>query len=76
MSFVDREVGKLNTALRNIPTSHPSYYELHVAQQALCWASDPQAFASPFDTIKRAHSLPDIPEDSGDYPPSFDPALS
>jgi len=50
MSFIQRELDRIGEALRQ-PQSGNHYAELHAAQQALAWATDPSGFASPFSSI-------------------------
>ena len=59
MSFIERERDKLNELLRNTPVDSPAYLPLHAAQQALSWALDPDAFASPTRTFHRHHQIGD-----------------
>lgn len=49
MSFIDREVAKLAESIE--ASSDTQRERLYVAQQALKWATDPDAFRSPFDYI-------------------------
>ena len=50
MSFIQRELDRLSTALRqkNSPDRH---CQLYAAQQALAWALEPTAFGKPCDVI-------------------------
>jgi hypothetical protein len=50
MSFVQRELERVGTALRQ---SQPSnrYAELYATQQALMWALDPGEYKAPFDML-------------------------
>lgn len=50
MSFIERERARLAEALRKGPTPN-TYERLYAAQQALAWASDPTAYASPMKQI-------------------------
>lgn len=50
MSFVQREMERLGSALRADPR-RDDYDRLFVAQQALAWASDPECYASPMAVI-------------------------
>ena len=50
MSFVQRELDRINTALN--ASEHTSQRpELYAAQQALAWALDPTGVASPYAMI-------------------------
>lgn len=51
MGFLQRELDRLNEAIRQTPQSQKHYRELFAAQQALAWASEPTGFASPFRAI-------------------------
>lgn len=53
MSFIQRELDRLNEAIRNTPSDHPGYQPLHAAQQALSWASEPEGFSSPSATLHK-----------------------
>ncbi len=59
MSFIQRELDRISSALREDPQSN-DYDRLYAAQQALSWASDPGRFASPMKHIRG------IQEDSED----------
>jgi hypothetical protein len=50
MSFIQRELDRIGTALRQ---SQPGlrYSQLYAAQQALSWTIEPEIIAAPFDTI-------------------------
>ena len=50
MSFIERELNRIEIALRQSQSGN-RYAELYAAQQALAWATDPNNFASPFDTV-------------------------
>jgi hypothetical protein len=49
---VARELERLEKALRE-PQTDDRYCQLYAAQQALAWALDPSAAASPYATIQR-----------------------
>lgn len=51
MSFIQRELNRISTALRESPQSN-DYDRLYAAQQALSWATDPNGFASPMKHIR------------------------
>lgn len=67
MSFIKRELARIGTALRD-PGHAGRYAELYAAQQALSWASDPDAFRSPYDMLMGNRTMPtaDIPAGSED----------
>lgn len=48
--FVQRELDRIGEALRADPEA-PNYDRLYAAQQALAWASDPEAFLPPSKMI-------------------------
>mgnify|MGYP003403658733 CR=1 FL=1 len=50
MSFVQREIDRINSALCDDPDGS-DYALLYAAQQALSWATDPEGFKSPFCQI-------------------------
>ena len=58
MSFVQREIDKINEALRNTPNDHPNSEPLRLAQQALVWALDPDVVASPFAYLSKFFGVP------------------
>jgi hypothetical protein len=49
MSFVQREIDRLNSELASEPERRA---ELYAAQQALAWSLEPNGFQSPYDMIK------------------------
>ncbi len=65
MSFITRELDKLNRALCE-GADNPRYPEIYAAQQALRWALDPKAYRAPYSYVM------DIQEGSGDYPEYLD----
>ena len=50
VGFVARELDRLAEALRE-PQPPKRYGELYAAQQALCWALDPEHYKGPTATI-------------------------
>jgi len=62
MSFIERELNRLNEALHE-PRFANRRDQLYAARQALSWAQEPQGFKSPFDDIM------DIPGETKDCPP-------
>jgi hypothetical protein len=50
IGFVVRELDRIASALQG-PTPPERRSELYAAQQALSWAIDPSAFASPLDML-------------------------
>ena len=46
MSFIERELARLNRAL-DVGADNPRYPEIYAAQQALAWALEPAIAASP-----------------------------
>jgi hypothetical protein len=51
MSYLQRELERINAALLQTPNADDQYRELYIAQQAIAWASDPGCFKSPFRMI-------------------------
>ena len=51
MGYIDRELSRIEAALHASSEGEPEYAALHVAQQALKWATEPQGFAAPLDVI-------------------------
>jgi hypothetical protein len=50
MSFIDRELARLNRALDD-GVGNPRYPEIYAAQQALAWVLEPNVARSPFAYI-------------------------
>ena len=50
MSFVQRELDKISSALRE-PRFADQYDRLYAAQQALSWALEPDGFKRPYDMV-------------------------
>ncbi len=50
MSFVQRELDRITTALRE-PSNGERHAELYAVQQALSWALEPIGFKTPLETI-------------------------
>ena len=69
MSFVQREITRLNMELATAPQG-PRYAALYAAQQALAWSLDPSAFRAPYDSVMG------IPADSEDCLAESHPAGS
>ena len=51
MGFVDRELSRIQSALLGADPETERWRELHAAQQALKWTTEPQGFAAPLDSI-------------------------
>ena len=51
MSFIQREIDRIRTALLDPANAGESYERLYVAQQALAWATDPEGFKSPYSAV-------------------------
>jgi len=52
MSFLNRELDKIQPDLNKMRETDPSRYaQLFAIQQALSWASDPNGFRSPYDMV-------------------------
>ncbi len=50
MSFIQREIERLHSALLCMPNG-PKRAELYAAQQSLAWALEPTGYRSPHDMI-------------------------
>jgi hypothetical protein len=57
MGFLQREFDRLGAALRD-ENSTEKYDVLYAAQQAIAWASDPDAYKSPFAMITGTQEEP------------------
>jgi hypothetical protein len=70
MSFVARERDRLDAMYRSMQDGDARRAALHAARQSLCWALEPEGFASPSKSILRDNlvDLKDCPESS--YPAS------
>lgn len=55
---IQAEIDRLNETIRSTPQEDAAYQPLHAAQQALGWAINPEAFASPSATIKKFFGVP------------------
>lgn len=51
MGFVEREMEEIGSALLEEEVESPRWKQLHAAQQALKWATEPRGFAAPLDYI-------------------------
>jgi hypothetical protein len=58
MSFIQRELDKINEAIRNAEADSIEDRCLHAAQQALVWALEPDGYASPSMSLHRAYGVP------------------
>ena len=58
MSFIQRELDKVQIALRNEPNGSERYNRLYDVQQALVWALDPRGAKSPYDMVMGIESDP------------------
>ena len=70
MSFIQREINRINAVLNSKDESSPVYPKLYSAQQALEWVLEPTGVKSPYEEIMG------IPVNSGDclgecHPPQF-----
>ncbi len=70
MGFVDRERERIADSLRE-PQPPERYCQLYAAQQALAWASDPEGFRPPLETINDPAAMQPLtwggsPADSAD----------
>lgn len=51
MSFIQREIVRIRTALLDPANAGEPYKRLYAAQQALAWATDPTAFKAPYSAV-------------------------
>lgn len=52
MSFINRELEKIQPSLNELRETNPGQYaQLYAIQQALSWVSDPDGFRSPYDFV-------------------------
>lgn len=68
MSFLQRELYRLERLLSKTPQDSPAHEPLYAAQQALAWASDPTCYASPSVLMHRYYGVGDGEADG--LPPS------
>ena len=50
MSFIQRELDRIGTAMEQSPSGN-RYAELYAAQQALMWALEPSTYKAPYDML-------------------------
>ena len=65
MGFVERVLDEIAHKLRDGQGDETRDAQLHAAQQALKWATDPQAFANPLEMIEREAGWRATPSDKG-----------
>lgn len=67
MRYIRNELDRIQQAMQ-LPQLPDRYCQLYAAQQALCWALEPDAFRAPCQTIleDRVQPLTDTPEGSED----------
>lgn len=53
MGFVQRELARIEAAIAEEPLGSERFRQIFAAQQALKWATEPQGFAAPLDSINR-----------------------
>jgi hypothetical protein len=58
MSFIQRELDKINDAIRSDKTDLEDLVKLRAAQQALAWATDPDGYKSPYNFIFKVEGKP------------------
>jgi hypothetical protein len=70
MSFIQRELDKLETELLSMELDGPLYKQIYAARQALSWALDPNGFASPYAMLleKRGDNSATIEFSDGPLP--------
>lgn len=49
--FIARELARIEAAIIAAPVDSGRWHELHAAQQALKWTTEPQGYAAPLDSI-------------------------
>jgi hypothetical protein len=57
MGFIERELNQVINAM-SLPLGDKQYCHLYAVQQALSWALDPTAFASPLATVLNSKIQP------------------
>lgn len=57
MSFIQRELDKIETAIRSTPNDDSKAESLRIAQQTLAWVLDPNAVASPSKYLLKFHEV-------------------
>ena len=72
MGFVERECSRIEAALQKADPDGVEWKQLHVAQQALKWATEPQGFAAPLDMIegRSGHAVTGTLEGTADCSPA------
>ena len=55
MSFIKRELEKIEEAIRQTPNDDPKADCLRIAQASLAWARDPDCFMSPSNYLNKFH---------------------
>ena len=60
MSFIQRELDKINEAIQSAEADSIEDRCLHAAQQALVWALEPDGYASPSMSLHRAYGTPKV----------------
>jgi hypothetical protein len=55
---IQKELGKIERALRSKNTTAATYCQLYAAQQALCWALNPNGYATPTKVILGGKVMP------------------
>lgn len=58
MSFVQRELDRINAALNHAGEASPLHAQLYAAQQALAWALEPVGVKPPLDMITGTPAMP------------------
>lgn len=72
MSFIQRELDKLNRAL-DCGAGDPNYLQYYAAQQALAWALDPNCAASPYAMISGNRGDNSVTVEFSDLPSAIQP---
>lgn len=51
MGYIEREMGRIEAEIASEKNGTDRFRQLFAAQQALKWATEPQCFAAPLDSI-------------------------
>jgi hypothetical protein len=73
MGFIERELSRVRPLLAKHEMESPEWKAAYIAQQALCWALDPQSAASPYVYLTGDRSDPVYDEQSPSIPTNTPP---
>ena len=68
VGYIERECSRIEAALSEAEPDGVKWRELHIAQQALKWATEPQEFATPLHMIesRSGQAVTSTPEGTAD----------